>query len=192
MAQPLFDKKYSDRLHTYGSVMWDFIKDKLGNDIGVVVELGSYEGHWASGLLNNINIGKLFSIDIWPKERDFVQFCGRWFENVGDHAFENAFPLRGETLEWVHVLPQKEFVDLLFVDACHKRNAVIEDLTAWYPRVYDGGLILMHDAVRGKRKDGVYNAVNIFFRDKKEKPRIAKLGPRVGFPSFWIIKGDAN
>lgn len=38
-----------------------------------------------------------------------------------------------------------EFFDYIYIDADHTKEAVLEDLNAWYPKVKKGGIIAGHD-----------------------------------------------
>lgn len=40
---------------------------------------------------------------------------------------------------------QDDSLDFVFIDAIHTYEAVLEDLTAWYPKVRSGGLVAGHD-----------------------------------------------
>ena len=189
------DKEKKDKRRTYSILMWTFIANKLkipfGARIDHVVEIGSRQGHWVVGLLDSFDVQKLFAIDLWPRARRFVSHCGEWLEKLGDRAFKNAFPLRGDSGEWAKVLPV-EPIDLLFIDGNHKKHFVINDLNFWYHRVRPGGLILMHDAFEAQNDRGVMDAANEFFADKPEGPQVCYVGPTKKIPSLWIVKGESD
>lgn len=46
-----------------------------------------------------------------------------------------------------HTLYQKESIDLLLVDACHRYECVKQDILGWWPKVRVGGIVFFHDYV---------------------------------------------
>ena len=62
-------------------------------------------------------------------------------------GIENVTMIKSTTLEYAATLQGRpEFIDMLFIDADHSRQAVAADFNAYLPYVRSGtGLILMHD-----------------------------------------------
>jgi SAM-dependent methyltransferase len=57
-------------------------------------------------------------------------------------------------------------LDLVFLDADHRYEAVIRDIRLWWPKIRPGGLFLGHDY--GSVHPGVARAVNEVFREPDE------------------------
>ena len=60
---------------------------------------------------------------------------------------------------------KKESLDMAFLDANHSYDAVIEDLTAWWPKIKPYGIFAGHDYLNPP-PDGVKQAVDEFFKSK--------------------------
>ena len=161
----------------YDDRMWSLIREKLGNDIPLAVEIGTRYGHWAEGLVNNFSVNCLFCIDTWPNSRWHV--AKEWFKRLECHVFDTVIPLRGSSSEWAEIIDVRD-INLLFVDGRHTLEAVCCDLEMWWPRVRPGGLAICHDAQSKK----VSRAVLEFFQC--ELP-IFHSGPDHEM-AYWIIK----
>jgi predicted O-methyltransferase YrrM len=49
-----------------------------------------------------------------------------------------------DALQWVRGAPDRHY-DIAFVDDCHEKPHVTKELTLLYPKMNEGGLILLHD-----------------------------------------------
>jgi len=59
----------------------------------------------------------------------------------------------------------EEYFDLVFLDAGHQYQSVVEDIDAWLPLVKEGGLISGHD-YGARHYPGVKKAVGEIFGDE--------------------------
>lgn len=127
---------------------------------GVVVELGCYQGLGtlylaASAKSRGRKTNAVFSVDYFkggPESKYRERF---WAdpERVRNKYIENT---RGAGLVELVTLIQMDTVaaaridlgevGLLFIDADHSYAGVLNDFTAWYPKVASGGIIAMHNA----------------------------------------------
>ena len=123
---------------------------------GTSVEIGSLKG--GSSLVIADYSERLFCVDPWinysetagfqeevilhydcERHNVFAAFC----ENTKEFLFKTIFPCRGPSTLWASVWTQP--IDFLFIDGCHDYEAVKADITAWFPHVKPGGIILGHD-----------------------------------------------
>ena len=84
----------------------------------------------------------------------FQCFC----KNAGLRLFKRIFPCVGSSEMWAKVWPYQ--VDLVFIDADHRYEAVKADIEYWLPKVRKGGVICGHDY---GTFDGVKRATNEIF-----------------------------
>ena len=111
----------------------DFIK-KLAESLKpkVYVELGLYQCE----LFNKIvpYAENLFGVDINPE-------AGRWMTKS-----EKTLFFHGTTDEFVEQVKSNNLkIDLLFIDADHCKESVLNDFWNYFPYVNDHGIILLHD-----------------------------------------------
>jgi hypothetical protein len=141
-----------------------YLNKKYPNGVGV--ELGSFKGEYASHLTKNWN-GTLYMIDIWrplsEKEYDdatnnknYINAYSQAMDNIKGYE-DKTFMLRMRGKDAVNLFAD-ESLDFIYIDANHTYEAVIEDLTQWYPKIKPGGLIMGHDYLP-----------DYFYKDKEEK-----------------------
>lgn len=101
----------------------------------VVIELGVRSGNSTAALLRACEEtgGHLWSVDINPPNVPSEFFAGPWDVALGD----SVNPV---VLDW---LPQE--CDVLFVDTSHTVEQTLAELSAYMPRVKQGGIALFHD-----------------------------------------------
>lgn len=159
----------------------------------VAVEVGAWAG---STTMMLADVGyRVFAVDHWEGSPDSA--LGRWAQdigpekvfmtfcrNMGPRLFSTIFPLKGSSRLWADAWvawgPQ---IDLLYIDACHEYESVLEDITLWSPLVRDRGIIAGHDfgdgfpgVKRAVHETGPYDLVGecTWWRWKTgEKPRAA-------------------
>jgi len=161
----------------YRPKMWEVIIDHFSCGMINVVEVGTFEGHWVKGLLDNVPIVEnVYSVDDLSKGPK-VETIKKWLANVGKEAFQTAHLLVGKSKVWAKVFPEK--IDLLYIDTSHDYVSAKRDLTLWYPKLHSGGLLMCHDA----QEDGVNKAINWFERKNKLSFKYDVLGP-IGKPEI--------
>lgn len=120
--------------------MKEYFKGKSVNG----VELGVFEGRNALRLLNNLNIGMLYLIDIWePKyydiPKDYYSIVEKLFENS-----HNISIFREKTSQAVNRFFDNT-LDFVYVDADHSYKGCKEDIELWYPKLKEKGILTGHD-----------------------------------------------
>lgn len=118
----------------------------------VLVELGVFIGAstvvWASALKAVGNVGaKLYSVDCFDSCSIRGSFSKYKHNLEAFGVTEMVTPLRGLTTkpETVAMFANRS-VDVVYVDASHAEWEVIKDITTWFPKVKEGGLMCGHDA----------------------------------------------
>ncbi|MDW8289338.1 MAG: class I SAM-dependent methyltransferase [Armatimonadota bacterium] len=123
---------------------------------GVIVEIGSFKGKstiWlAKGSLAGAGV-RVFAIDphtgseehrqdgqpVWTYDEFVVNLRHAGVEEV-------VTPLLTTSAEAAAGFDQP--VELLFIDGDHRYAAVRQDFDLWFPKLLEGGYLLMHDTIR--------------------------------------------
>lgn len=131
------------------------------------VEVGTWAGLTALTLAEKF--AYVYCVDHWQPKGDSLEIVARDYppdvafktfcRNLRDVLLERVFPCRGSSLEWAAVWPFP--VDLIFLDADHRYEAIASDIAAWRRHVRKGGVMCGHDYQRNF--DGVVRAVNEAF-----------------------------
>ncbi len=152
-------------------VLVDIVKSFDRKDL-VIAEIGIWKSHTVKRVLKTSKdiISQYWAID-------FFESTNHWNYRHRTHEFWEAcyfkacrlmrwFPqlcvVRMSSLEAAKLFPKKYF-DLVFLDADHTYEALMNDIKAWLPLVKDGGLLTGHDY--GGKKVGVKQAVDECFDD---------------------------
>ncbi len=77
--------------------------------------------------------------DVYPPRKAFQTFC----KNIGVHLLDTVIPCVGRSLSWASVWTTP--LDLVFIDADHRYEAVKADIKAWLPHIRPGGILCGHD-----------------------------------------------
>lgn len=132
-----------------------------------VVEVGVAEGLFAMDMYR-WDPSHLYLVDLWESHNEFPGDAGspqKWhnanynnvFKNLGDKPGVKI--LRGPSVGMAQRCPD-DFFDLVYIDACHSYECVMNDLKAWFPKVKKGGLVAGHDYLNNDY--GVREAVMSF------------------------------
>jgi hypothetical protein len=155
---------------------------------GTWVEIGSWMGrstaYCAVELLNCNKMGKFYCIDTW-QGGDTLENHQYVLEGKLKQVFlDNIAPVADyitpiESLSWAAADQFADSsVDFCYVDALHTYEAVMQDLTAWWPKIRPGSWFAGDDYTKGW--PGVQQAVQQFF---------GELGVRYDrCGRCWIVK----
>ena len=126
----------------------EWLYERAG-EMSSVLEVGSWKGRSTHALLTGCK-GPVFAVDHFkgsPDERqgshkealDHDIFVDFW-QNVGH--LPNLVVMRMDSVRaWRFFAPRS--IDMIFIDGCHSREAVLLDLICWHPKC--GKLMCGHD-----------------------------------------------
>jgi peptidoglycan/xylan/chitin deacetylase (PgdA/CDA1 family)/predicted O-methyltransferase YrrM len=164
-------------------------------DGGVFVELGAWKGRGAAFMGVEIaNSGKairFLTVDHWRGSDEEAHVAdadvraGRLYEvflaNI-DPVSHYVTPIREESVAAAEQF-EDDSVDFVYVDAGHTYEDVRTDLTAWWPKLKQGGVMAGDDWL----EDGVQRAVSEFFEAEG-----VEVGVEPGRPnpewSQWVVE----
>jgi hypothetical protein len=135
------------------------------------VEVGVLEGRFSELLLANWRGKHLISVDPWLKDdpERYVPVSGsdlyeRTTERLRRFGSRSSI-WRLASVEAAERVPDHS-LDMVYVDALHDYDSVVQDLETWYPKLRPGAIFAGHDYVPGQiadREFGVQRAVDEFF-----------------------------
>jgi len=101
-----------------------------------IVELGSYMGESSKIFAEEFPNSKIYCIDSWESGFDDLDTCS----NVNYSFVENEFDKRCSNIKNITKIKGLSTsvsieCDLIYIDACHKYECVIDDLNHWTPLV---------------------------------------------------------
>src|SRR4051812_39687412 len=120
-----------------------------------VAEIGAQAGEYSSDLLKHLEPRELHLIDPWTYHADEYyrhdpanvpqELQDRLYDHVrsrfADHIGTGRVKLhRAKSLEIVSHFPNG-FFDMVYVDAMHYHDAVLNDLIAYAPKIRPGGIL---------------------------------------------------
>lgn len=124
---------------------------------GLGVEIGCYDGWFASAILNTWNGRKLYLVDAWKPYNDpentgaegqLLHFMNA--VNEMDKFGDRACIIRDKSEE-ASTLFAPESLDFVYIDADHTQSGICKDLACWFPKVKWGGVVSGHDYFDGNR-----------------------------------------
>jgi len=172
-------------IETRNELMTHFSKEM------VVGELGVFKGEFSEVLYNTLKPKELYLVDIWKGQFGSGDKDGKNHTVVDDMEVvynglkEKYAPtpevklVRSDTQTFLLKCPNNSF-DLIYVDADHTYQAVLNDLQLSFLKVKHGKFLTGHDYIQGGE---VYAAVNNFCYVYQQK--ISAI-TKDGCPSFVI------
>jgi len=138
----------------------------------VGIELGCAEGFSAYEFMKG-GLDKLYMVDNWGEiegQKGDGGFPAGWHEKNYSDAVERMKPygdrvvfLKGLTHEMAKHIPDNS-AGLVYVDANHSYDAVVQDIYFYWPKLVAGGVMAFHDFMAPQY--GVKQAVEHFARIK--------------------------
>ena len=129
------------------------------NRIRTFAEIGVYKGKFLKYMLRQIGgyLDQYWAIDQWKVlEGEKPRAMGKVQQPVWDRMYLYAcqmmtyFPalrvMRQSSLEAAKLFPDGYF-DMVYIDASHFYEHVLEDIAAWKPKVRPGGILGGHDYI---------------------------------------------
>jgi hypothetical protein len=147
--------------HEFASPLrrWDVVAG-LCQSIGAktFVEVGCKEGRTTGFVLANCPDVSVIAIDPWMKQPksddplretyedwDFEKIERTFWENVGEHKDRCTMWIRRSISAAPQVAQDHGSVDVVFIDALHDYDSVMQDISLWWPLVREGGFLCGHD-----------------------------------------------
>jgi len=140
-----------------GKRRWIFLSEQIKqNEYTIGAEIGCYHGRTSMNVLRNCPHFKLIAVDKWeniePDPSGEKIGCEDWDAEKGFQIFKyntKAFGkrlkvLRGDSQEMAAFVEDNS-LDIIFIDADHRYDAVKGDILAWIPKLKSGGLLSGHD-----------------------------------------------
>ena len=124
-----------------------------------MVEVGSALGESACIFASYGIFNKVYAVDIWEDIETydiFMQNSILYPDIISPIKATSAYA----AANW-----DKGNVNMVYIDACHEYEYVLEDIVKWSKIVSPGGIISGHDYCK-KEWPGVYKAVNEVFGDR--------------------------
>jgi len=118
------------------------------------------EEYWAIDNFDHVESGyhRELSKEVWDSA--YAQACGHMIHN------QSLKVLRMKSVDACKLF-ENEYLDMVFIDASHDYDAVVEDIKCWEPKIKKGGIISGHDYI--KKKWGVNKAVNDIYKKEEIK-----------------------
>jgi predicted O-methyltransferase YrrM len=123
-----------------------------------IAEIGSFGG--VSSEVLALHCQKLYCVDTWEdwSGDGFIYTAMERFDNMKSlYTHIDKLHMRGD--EASKMFPDEHF-DLVYIDASHWYDDVINDINTWLPKIKHGGYLTGHDYIEGI--DVLY-AVNNYF-----------------------------
>lgn len=166
---------------------------------GQGVEVGVFQGDYSRILLDTWKGSILHSIDPWMSfdKNRYVDMC-----NVNDTEQEKNFQITRDKLNSfgprsnvirttsrdASATFEAESLAFVYLDAQHHYEAVVEDISFWYPKIKRGGIISGHDYLNGRingSEFGVKSAVDEFAERNSLHLLVTQTDP---YPSWFAKK----
>ena len=163
----LFIKKYFNQ------------KDVIGAEIGVEKGINS------ESILKELNISTLYLVDIWfdyneiganrPQKANFELVSNKFKNNLKVKIIKDF------SLKAVKEIPDNS-LDFVYIDANHSYKYVYQDISVWFNKVKEGGIIAGHDAYNhlGVSTE-VFKALIVFCTEKN-------IDFQIKIPDWYFIK----
>ncbi|MFT5327513.1 MAG: hypothetical protein ACI8P0_005405 [Planctomycetaceae bacterium] len=128
---------------------------------GEGVEIGVLRGGYSEKLLDQWNGRKLHCVDPWSDSTEDDSYVDRNNVNQKRHdqnhqqavdrlaRFGDRCEIHRMTSVDAIELFEDRSLDFVYIDARHYREAVLEDLESWFPKVRPGGVLAGHDYFDG-------------------------------------------
>jgi hypothetical protein len=134
----------------------NFIANKFKNQSLIGLELGVKRGNNAKSILENLNIQKLYLVDLWldyfyiPKGNNLNYiYVKQLFKNDN-----RVNIIKGNSLDFKEQC--KELLDFVYIDADHSYKSTYTDIFNLIDLVKVNGVIAGHD-IRINSRDSIYN-----------------------------------
>ena len=158
----------------------------------IIAELGVFEGDFSKKIKEICNPKKLFLVDLFHgnfgsgdkdgKNYHYVQLEDEMEKIINYFKDDETIEvIKSSTVEFLTGI-EDEYLDMVYIDADHSYNSVLNDLKLSYTKVKKDGYICGHDYVPRTEAE---RAVDDFCKEMKLE---IEYLTKDGCPSFCIIK----
>ncbi len=134
--------------------------------VGKGAEIGVLRGDFSREILDRWDGKRLYMVDCWDHQNDNV-YVDKNNHSKEDHQInmqiaKHSVEKYGDRYEMIKSysvdaskLFENDELDFVYIDARHDYQGVLEDLTAWYPKVKHGGIISGDDYIMPENREFV-------------------------------------
>lgn len=175
---------------SWGDLYYQYLIDLINkNKIETFIELGTAFGGLAERILSNTDVRKIICVDSYQNFQgttDSFQWGGvSYNQNDYENLFEftkNRLSKYGNRVELLRMSTDEasvyitdNSVDMIFIDALHTKDAVLNDIENYQNKIKKGGIISGHD-YNHPNFPGVTEAVDLWSN----------------FNNYKIVEGDGH
>ncbi len=155
-----------------------------------VVEVGSYQGASARfiGRILKEKLGKLWCVDPWSGydqlhvDRPWDEIYRQFLSNMIHAGLrDTVIPVRAKSVEAAPLFEDGS-LSVVYVDGYHSREAVREDVCAWWPKLRNGGIMCGDDITWEGVSDGLADACEL------TGARMDEAHMKLNQPHFWKME----
>jgi predicted O-methyltransferase YrrM len=142
----------------------DLLEFYQANKEWKVIEIGSYAG--ASAELISNYVGEITCCDIWEQYIMPLSRATKVYEEflLTKERNKNIIEIKKQSSKLANEYAD-DFFDMVYIDADHSYKSVKTDISSWFKKVKQGGIICGHDYYM----EEVKKAVDEFFGEEKVK-----------------------
>ena len=178
----------------------DRVNNFLGNP-SIAVEVGTCRGDFGQIIVDKVKPKTFYAVDPLKLFPGMISYPGSEFENqerldvlaesVSQRFSQNGHKLLRGTSQEQSTKFDDETIDFVYIDGDHTYEGCKLDISLWWPKVKQGGIISGHDfceSVNAKTglKFGVIQAVTEFV----EEHNLNLYVTSDGYPSWVVVKGN--
>lgn len=158
----------------------------------IIAEIGVFEGEFSKIIFNECKPKKLYLVDLFngyfgSGDKDgnnyhYVQLEDE-MKKIQNYFINNTNVIieKNDSVKFLNSL-EDNYLDMVYIDADHSYNSVLNDLKIAFKKVKSGGYICGHDYVKNTEAEKAVNDFCDIFNLK------IKYITNDGCPSFLIIK----
>lgn len=157
------------------------MRNYFGNRLVSGAEVGVRRGDNAISILNELNIKKLYLIDIWDEYKDQEP---KYKNQENYKVVLNRFK-KDKRVEIIKAFSEEgskkienHLLDFVYIDANHEYKYVYNDMDCWYPKIREGGVLAGHD---------VFNYIEVL-KAVKDWCSKNKILFKIELPDWYFIK----
>src|SRR3990167_3431086 len=142
----------------------EHFKDKKIN----VAEIGVYKAYNSINILKELNVKSFTSIDPYISDGEYQEEINQWLDKAKQYAFRNIMKYKSNTkLTFIYKKAEEAHKDLdddfdfIYIDGDHSEKEVYKDISNYWGKIKEGGILAGHDF----NLEGVSRAVYKFAND---------------------------